>query len=197
MQYAWTKVTVCVETILINTIASSLQALACHIDTHRKHNLACLVSEEHQRLFVKDEKKGTNVSSVIKKNLQMKNRRFQHLQSLQSVFKTAWATTNQNMLVRLLHSLHRSGWPVWFWWCRPVCPHRLCGGAEVCDGQPGPAGSHTHASVLSLPPDQAAQPEDLTAPPAPPSPPLSLPRSLVVPQSWAHHGRMLLQTQTR
>lgn len=78
-----------------------------------------------------------------------------------------------------------------------VCPHRLCGGAEVCDGQPGPAGSHTHTSVLSLPPDQAAQPEDLTAPPAPPSPPLSLPRSLVVPQSWAHHGRMLLQTQTR
>lgn len=50
----------CVETILINTIASSLQALACHIDTHRKHNLACLVSEEHQRLFVKDLKKRDN-----------------------------------------------------------------------------------------------------------------------------------------
>lgn len=72
------------------------------------------------------------------------------------------------------------------WRCCFLCACRLLGGADVCDGQPGPAGSHTHGSVLS--PSRAARPEDLTAPPLPP---------LGVPQSWAHHGRMLLQTQTR
>lgn len=46
----------CVETILINTIASSLQALACHIDTHRKHNLACLVFRGASETFCESHK---------------------------------------------------------------------------------------------------------------------------------------------
>lgn len=42
----------------------------------------------------------------------------------------------------------------------------------MCNGRPGPAGSHTHSSVLSLPLNQAAEREDLTAPPLPlPLPP--------------------------
>lgn len=40
MQYAWTKVTMCVETFLINTIASFLQALTCYLDTRAENNLA-------------------------------------------------------------------------------------------------------------------------------------------------------------
>lgn len=54
-----------------------------------------------------------------------------------------------------------------YWSSCSLSPHRLCGGADVCDGQPGPAGTYTPPPVLSLPPNQAAQPEDLT--------PLSLP----------------------
>lgn len=178
MQYAWTKATVCVDMFLINTIASFLQALTGYIDKAKQwlgspQGLTSASFTERHQLHISNTDIKTNISLVMIKTTQV---HFLPLVVLtashHSVTVCVLFTISLALCIQIMWRSWRVRWPAWT--CR-FSDLQLCITVTSKTSSPAPRSDCTSPPLLS------------------PSPSLSL----GVPQSWAHHGRMLLQTQTR